>query len=345
MPLKRSPITICGTIIEAGEHKTVMLPMPKLYDGTDISMPIHVFHGQKKGPTLCVMAAMHGDEVNGVEIIRQLLKRTILKKIVGTLILIPIINVYGFLYQDRYLMDRRDLNRSFPGSAKGSLAARLAYLIRTEIIAQSSYIIDLHTGSLQRSNFPQIRANTEDTEVHALANAFGAPVVLHSSLRDGSLRQYAASQGIPMLVYEAGEALRFDTLSIRIGLHGVLNILKHLNMTPKKKPNSGKAVPALAHASYWLRAPCSGVFKAHKSLGNTIDKGELLGNIGNPMTTEETPIHSPTAGIIIGMSHAAVSHAGAALFHIATFEKLNVVGEQIELLQDALIDEGDIPHD
>ena len=186
-----SQLIINGNIINPGEHTTVMLPMPKLYDWTPLSMPVHIFRGKTVGPTLCITAAIHGDEVNGIEIVRRLLKKPALNQISGTLIAIPIVNIYGFLYQDRYLMDRRDLNRAFPGSQKGSLAARLAHLITSEIISKSTHIIDLHAGSLHRLNFPQIRVNVDLPETNDLANAFNAPVILHAALRDGSMRQYA----------------------------------------------------------------------------------------------------------------------------------------------------------
>ncbi|NKB47567.1 MAG: succinylglutamate desuccinylase, partial [Legionellales bacterium] len=191
------PLSIHGKLVYAGEHTTILLPMPELYDWTPLSMPVHVLRGKTPGPTLCITAAIHGDEVNGIEIVRRLLKKKIFNQLSGTLIAIPIINIYGFLYQDRYLMDRRDLNRAFPGSQKGSLAARLAHLIATEIIDKATHCIDLHAGSLHRINLPQIRADLDAPEIMPLAETFNAPVILHATLRDGSMRQYANDQSIP----------------------------------------------------------------------------------------------------------------------------------------------------
>ena len=200
----KQKLIIHGQEINPGERTTVLLPMPELYDCTPLSMPVHVIRGKNPGPILSVTAAVHGDEVNGVEIVRRLLKKNLLKTLSGTVIAIPIVNVFGFLYQDRYLMDRRDLNRCFPGSQKGSLASRLAHLITKEIISNSTHFIDLHAGSMQRTNLPQIRANLDSLETRRLANAFNAPVMLHAELRDGSMRQYADEKAVPLLLYEAG---------------------------------------------------------------------------------------------------------------------------------------------
>ncbi len=338
MNKNNSELIINGNTISPGEYKTVLLPMPKLYDWTPLSMPVHVIRGKVPGPTLCVTAAIHGDEVNGIEIVRRLLRKSILNKITGTLIAVPIVNIYGFLYQDRYLMDRRDLNRAFPGSQKGSLAARLAHLITKEILSKSTHIIDLHAGSLHRSNLPQIRANIDLPGTDKLAKSFNAPVILHAALRDGSMRQYANDKSIPFLLYEAGESLRFDELSIRTGINGILRVMHELKMISMKKLPTKKFTPTLARSSYWVRAPYSGIFRPFKALGKKIKKGELLAKIGNPTTTEEHDLLSPLSGIIIGKSNVPMVHEGAALFHIACFEELKLVAEQIECLQEAYND-------
>ncbi|EDN66333.1 Succinylglutamate desuccinylase/aspartoacylase [Beggiatoa sp. PS] len=218
------------------------LPVADLYTHTPLSLPVQVINGKKKGPRLFVSAAIHGDELNGVEIIRRLLMRSALRKLQGTLIAIPIVNIYGLLNHSRYLPDRRDLNRSFPGSEQGSLAARLAHQFMTKIVAHCTHGIDLHTGALHRANLPQIRANLDVPETEDLARAFGVPVILNSTLRDGSLREAAAERGIPMLLYEAGEALRFDELSIRAGVRGIIAVMRTLGMLPpsrRKKTEHG----------------------------------------------------------------------------------------------------------
>ncbi len=326
--------TIYHHAIKKGEHSVIHIPMPQLYDSTPLSMPVHVIRGKKDGPVLCLSAAIHGDEINGIEIIRRILKRKLLPQLCGTIIAIPIVNMYGFLYQDRYLMDRRDLNRFFPGKYKGSLASRLAYIISTEIISKCTHGIDLHTGSMHRSNLPQIRANIDDANVKALAKAFNTALVLHSKLREGSLRSYASSRGIPFLLYEAGEALRFDEFSIRAGVKGILNVMRFLKMIHPVKGLQKSHAISLARSSYWVRAANSGLIQPKKRLGDSIQKGELLATIGDPTSTHEHPVYSPISGIIIGNNNLPMIHEGAAIFHIATFSDVDLVAEKIENLQE-----------
>ncbi len=340
--MSKECIVIGDENIRPGERKTILLPMPKLYDWTPVSLPIHVINGLEDGPSLCLTAAIHGDEINGVEIIRRFLRKKGLKHIKGSIIAIPIVNVYGFLYQERYLMDRRDLNRSFPGSAKGSLASILANILSKQILSQSTHAIDLHTGSNHRFNFPQIRANLDMPGIEDLALAFNVPVILHSTFRDGSMREYANEQGIPFLVYEGGESLRFDELSIRTGINGILSVMVALQMIKPGKYGITKFTPTIARNSYWLRAPISGILRHIKKAGSRVSKGQIIAVIANPTSTEEYKLKSPISGIIIGENMLPLVHSGQALFHIASFEKLNVVEEQLENIQEAfnLTDEG-----
>ena len=333
--MSKASIVIGDEKIKPGERKTVFLPMPKLYDWTPMSLPIHVINGLEEGPSLCITAAIHGDEINGVEIIRRFLKKKGFKQINGNIIAIPIVNVYGFLYQERNLMDRRDLNRSFPGSSKGSLASILAEIICTQILSQSTHAIDLHTGSNHRFNLPQIRANLDMPGIEDLATAFNVPVILHSTFRDGSMREYANAQGIPFLLYEGGEALRFDEFSIRTGINGILSVMGALKMIKPSKYSLKKCTPTISRNSYWLRAPISGILRHIKKAGNRIGKGQVIAIIANPTSTEEYKLKSPLSGIIIGECMLPLVHEGQALFHIASFEKLNVVEEQLENLQEA----------
>lgn len=336
---KFSELIINGIRIEANTSTSIMLPMPKLYDSTPMSMPVHVIRGKTPGPVLCVTGAIHGDEVNGTEIVRRLLKKSALKKISGTLIAIPIVNIYGFLLQSRCLMDRRDLNRSFPGSDKGSLAARLANVITKEILSQATHFIDLHTGTLHRENLPQVRADLNMPGISALAESFNAPVILHAPLRNGSIRQYAQERSLACLLYEAGESLRFNEAAIDIGVNGILGVMQKLNMISTKELIQKKFAPTFSHASYWIRAPHSGILQPLKSLGKKVVKGELLAKIGNPINIEDHDIVSPISGMIIGKSNLPLVHEGAALFHIACFEETNLATEQIEYLQEAFSEE------
>ena len=334
-------LTINDQSIAPGSRVMIDLPLPRLYTHTLMTMPVHVIRGKKPGPRLFVSAAIHGDELNGVEIIRRLLKQPGLNKLHGDLIAIPMVNVYGIIHHSRYLPDRRDLNRSFPGSKTGSLAARLADLFMTEIVVKCTHGIDLHTGAIHRSNLPQIRANLDDAETLSLAKSFHVPVLLNSNLRDGSLRESAAARDIPMLLYEAGEALRFNEVSIRAGLNGILEVMRHLQMLAVRKNQKHTAEPFVARSSQWIRAPGSGIFRAAKSLGEKVKRNDVLGAINDPVATLETPVISPCHGLIIGRSEIPLVHEGEAIYHIAQFEDNRQVAEQVELFQDNISPELD----
>lgn len=334
-------LTINDQSIAPGSRVMIDLPLPRLYTHTLMTMPVHVIRGKKPGPRLFVSAAIHGDELNGVEIIRQLLKQPGLNKLHGDLIAIPMVNVYGIIHHSRYLPDRRDLNRSFPGSKTGSLAARLADLFMTEIVVKCTHGIDLHTGAIHRSNLPQIRANLDDAETLSLAKSFHVPVLLNSNLRDGSLRESAAARDILMLLYEAGEALRFNEVSIRAGLNGILEVMRHLQMLAVRKNQKHTAEPFVARSSQWIRAPGSGIFRAAKSLGEKVKRNDVLGAINDPVATLETPVISPCHGLIIGRSEIPLVHEGEAIYHIAQFEDNRQVAEQVELFQDNISPELD----
>jgi predicted deacylase len=313
---------------------TLELPLPKLYTQTPMTMPVHIRRGRRAGPTLFVCAAVHGDELNGVEVIRRLMRRRALTRIRGTLITVPIVNMYGVIGRSRYLPDRRDLNRSFPGSDRGSLAARLADLFMTEIVSRCTHGIDLHTGSLHRGNLPQIRGNLDDVETLRLARLFGVPVLINAVIRDGSLREAAAACGIPMLLYEAGEALRFDEVSIRAGVQGIVNVMRGLDMLP---PARGRrrltADPFVARSSSWVRAPASGIFRGTVKLGARVKQDEQLGSVTEPIADSENVLRSPFGGIVIGCSTLPVVLEGEALYHVARFEALKEVAVQVEEFQ------------
>ncbi len=318
---KNSPIEIGGVTVKPGQRANVELPIADLYTSTSLHMPVQVICGRRSGPVLFVSAAIHGDELNGVEIVRRLLRRKALKSLRGTLLAVPIVNVHGFLNQSRYLPDRRDLNRSFPGSARGSIAARLANLFINQIVSRSQFGIDLHTGAINRSNLPQIRAHLDDPGTLEIARAFGAPVIINSDVRDGSLRACAMETGKPVLIYEAGEALRFDEVCIRAGLRGVINVMRAIGMLPKLR-NPRKFDPVVARSTSWVRAPASGILSAAVDLGDRVHKGERIGTISDPMGSVEQHIESPLDGIVIGRSNLPLAHEGDALFHLAAFKSV-----------------------
>jgi predicted deacylase len=320
---------IGGTQVGAGEAVSINLPVADLYTGTSLSMPIKVMRGRRPGPTLFVSAAVHGDELNGVEIVRRLLAQKALRYIKGTLIAVPVVNVHGFLNQSRYLPDRRDLNRSFPGSAKGSIASRLANTFLSEIVSKADYGIDLHTGALNRSNFPQVRANLDDSKTAELAYSFGAPVLLNASIRDGSLRSCAAERGFPLLVYEAGEALRFDEFCIRAGLRGVLKVMRHLEMLPAVKVRT-PIMPVVAASTSWVRAPASGIVSRKVKLGARVVESQQLAIVGDPLAESKEKVIAPFDGIVIGRSNLPLAHEGDALFNIAAFKSVARAEDKLE---------------
>ena len=322
-------ITVAGTDIGAGERKLIRVPVADLYTGTSLSMPVHVICGRRSGPVMFVSAAVHGDELNGVEIIRRLLKRKALKSIKGTLIAVPIVNVHGFLDQSRYLPDRRDLNRSFPGRASGSIAARMAHTFMTEIVAKCSVGIDLHTGAINRSNLPQIRGNLDDDATHELAKVFGVPVIVNANIRDGSLRDSAAELGLPLLIYEGGEALRFDELSIKAGVLGILRVMSHLGMLPKRKQRRTVS-PVLAASTQWVRAPTSGVVSRKVKLGARVEKGQRLALISNPLGDDEEKVRAPFGGVVIGRSNLPLAMEGDAMFNLAAFKSVDRAEDKVE---------------
>ncbi|MCY7297230.1 succinylglutamate desuccinylase/aspartoacylase family protein [Alteromonas sp. a30] len=333
------PLEIGDVSIRPGSRVKLKLAAMKLYTDTEMSIPVEVIRAKKSGPTIFISAAIHGDELNGIEIIRRLLTMRSLKLSKGTLIAVPIVNVYGMLNQSRYMPDRRDLNRCFPGSQKGSLAGRLAHLFLTEIVSKCDYGIDLHTGAIHRSNFPQIRANLEDPETQELARAFGVPVLLNASLRDGSLRGAATEEGTRVLLYEAGQALRFDELSIRAGIKGIMNVLAHLGMIRRRTSKNRAVEPFVAYNSSWIRATASGIVRDRKKLGDHVKKDEVLAEINSPTGEAIEHISAPKGGIIIGKQNIPLVQEGDAMFHIADFDAPCDVAEHIEQLQDNLVPE------
>lgn len=331
MAKKREAFTLGEVSVRAGTQASVKLPAARLYNDTPMELHVEVFHGSKPGPTLLVCAAIHGDELNGIEICRRLLGKINPKALSGTVMVVPIVNVFGFIQQSRYLPDRRDLNRCFPGFSKGALASRLAYLVSKQLIDRATHIIDLHTGAIHRDNLPQIRCDTDDEVMLGMAEAFNAPVIMTSKTRSGSLRGYANSKGIPCILYEAGEALRFSEMSIKSGLNGVLNVMRYLEMIKSRIRKKGVSVNA--SRSYWVRSEADGLINIKLKLGERVNKGNILAYIVNPHGGETVALRAPTDGIIIGNSNIPVTNEGEALFHIAQF-----AGDEIEIVNDSLDD-------
>ncbi len=335
-----APFRICGLSVAPGQRASTELPAAQLYTHTQLDIPLQVLHGRQSGPVLLITAAIHGDELNGVEILRRLLRHRALSRLRGTLLAVPVLNVFGFIHRSRYLPDRRDLNRCFPGSSKGSLGARMAHQFTEQVLARATHLLDLHTGAIHRSNLPQIRADMEDAPVAELARAFGVPVILDSAPLGGSLRQEASQRGIPAIVYEAGEALRFDEPSVRAGVQGCMRVLRHLGMLPATRREQRPWDPFVARASQWVRAEQDGVFRPHVRLGAHVARDDLLGVVGSPAGEDEISIRSPAAGVLVGRNNIPLVNEGEALFHIARFDALGAVARGLEDFRSDMLGDG-----
>ena len=329
--MSRAPFALAGTAVRPGGRATLEIPLAGLYTHTPVTMPAQVVHGRRDGPVVFVSGAVHGDEINGVEIIRRLLRSPLLRRLQGTLVAVPIVNVYGFHNRSRYLPDRRDLNRAFPGFHQGSLASRLAHTFMDTVVRAADVGIDLHTAAINRDNLPQIRADLNDPVLAPLARGFGAPVLLHSASPEGSLRRAAAEAGIPVMVYEAGEALRFDETAIRIGLRGVVNVLRALGMLPK--PKRAPRTTAVLRTSTWVRAGQSGILRTQVALGAAVEEGSTMGVVADPFGEREDAITAPFCGVVIGRSNLPLVFEGEGVFHVGRSNQAEDLEGRLEAAQ------------
>lgn len=316
---KMSALTIGGVRIAPGTRETIDLRVAPMYTHDDLSIGVQAVRGKRPGPTLFISAAIHGDEINGVEIIRRLLQHKSLRNLRGSLLAIPIVNVYGFLNHTRYLPDGRDLNRSFPGSPKGSLTGRVAHTFIREVVKKCTHGIDLHTGARHRSNFPQIRADLDDEQAAGMTRAFGVPLAIDAKIRDGSLRDCAGNLGIPVILYEAGEALRFEEVYIRAGVRGIINVMREIGMLPPSRSRKSYPSPIISDETFWVRASESGILRTFAALGDKVEEGQTLAMVADPLGADETPILAPAAGVVIGRTNLPLVYAGDAAFHIAQY--------------------------
>lgn len=317
MSRARDSFSLGHVKVRPGAQRDVLLPITRLVTGGDVSLPVRVVHGKEPGPVVWVNGAVHGDEVVGVEIIRQVLSGLNPTTMRGTLLAVPVVNVLGFMAGDRYLPDRRDLNRSFPGSTRGSLASRLAHLFMTQVVSKCEVGIDLHTGADRRSNYPQIRGDLDDPRTRELAQAFGAPVILHARVRDGSLRQAARERGACVLLYEGGENLRLDAYAVEAGVAGVRNVLAALAMIGPPKAPPPNTPTRECRSSEWVRARRSGMLRLEVSLGQQVSDGERLGTLYDAFGRTLRAVYASRTGVVIGRTEAPVVHRGDAVVHIA----------------------------
>jgi predicted deacylase len=312
-------IKILDHRIGLGESVQVKMDIAKLQTGTKIDVPIIVERGKKDGPCLLLTGGIHGDEVNGVEIIRQIIAKGLNKPTSGTVICIPLVNVFGFLNQTREFPDGRDLNRVFPGSKDGSLASRYAYLLMKEVIPHVNYCIDYHTGGAQRFNYSQLRINGNDEETLKLAKAFGAPYIMYAKNREKSFRESMVKQGKKVLLFEGGKSLYLDKTVTKIGIQGAINVMHALGMrdfsaqitkTTKENP------PIIITSTKWIRAKVSGMYRSHVNVGQKVEKGVKLGSISDPYGNHEISFKNSQEGYILNSNHTPLVNQGDALFHI-----------------------------
>lgn len=333
---KNTNIKICNETIHPGEKLSMALPLPQLFSCAPMYMPLKIVHGKIAGPCLLITAAMHGDEINGTEIINQLLNMTSLSHLRGTLIAAPVLNVYGLISKSRYLPGGIDLDRSFPGEKDGKHAERLTHLFVSEILSMANYCIDLQTGPMNYTNLPQIFINQNDHSALTLAEAFNPPVILNDEFQAGSLRAQAGAMNLPFLMYEAGEAMRFDDYAIKTGIKGILNVMRKLEMLPERSHKKEKRLRSLyADQSSWVFAPTSGIAHSQHALGHHIKKGDVLSIIKDPFgANDDVKVHSPCDGIIVGKNNLPLVHEGESLFQIATFTEIKHAASQLEAWQE-----------
>ena len=308
-------LSIGGEEIPPGSRRRIQIDVARLPTGDWLSLPVEVINGEKPGPSMWLDAAIHGDEINGLEIIHQVLDILDGAELAGQVLAVPIVNVFGFVQQTRYLPDRRDLNRCFPGSSKGSLASRIARLFMTEIVDRCDYGIDFHTGSLHRNNMPQIRAELADPETRRIAEAFGAPVLYRAGKIRGSLRAAAVKRGKHILVYEAGEPMRFEKQAIEVGVRGTLRVLGALGMWPTPE----EPLPPAFEASKtsWVRAGRSGIMHLAVELGQEVENRETLAVITDVASSKRMTVKARFPGLVIGILNNPLVHQGDALVHLA----------------------------
>lgn len=306
--------------VAPGTVRRADLPVANLPTQNQASIPIQVIHGKFKGPRIWVDAAIHGDEINGVEIVRGLFEKLDPQTLRGTVFAVPIVNVFGFLYESRYLPDRRDLNRSFPGSAGGSLASRLADLFMTEIVDQCTHGIDLHTGSNDRINLPHIRGDFSHAETRRCAVAFAAPVMMDKAGPDGSLRAAAHRRGKMILTFEAGEPRRFNDDAVAVGLDGVLRVMDAIGMRDHV-PAPQDYEPREAEGTTWLRADRAGILRLQKRSGEFVKEGDCVAHIGDAFTPDSVEVLAPFDGIIVSHIRNPLIYEGDAMIHIASLKR------------------------
>ena len=312
-------LRIGGQVIDRGRTHDLQLAHSQSYTGLSISVPVRVVAAEKPGPVVCLCATVHGDELNGIGILREVLFERRLRLLKGTVIAVPVVNVLGLESHTRYLPDRRDLNRCFPGSSKGSLSSRLAHLIFSEVVRHCDYLVDFHTAAVRRTNYPNIRANLDDPAVREMAHAFGCELIVHSRGAEGSLRREAVERGIPAIVLEAGEVWKIEHGVVAIGARGALNVLRHLGMLPGRPEKPPHQIEI--RKSVWVRAERGGILKFHTLPGDVVKAGQCLATNASLFGETQNQLTAPADGVVLGMTTMPAVKPGEPVFHIALTEQ------------------------
>jgi predicted deacylase len=312
---KKKEIVIAGQSIPAGEKTKINIRLAKLPSGTVIDLPVYIFRSKNEGPTILLSGGLHGDEINGIEIVRSLIDRGHFENLKrGSVVAIPIMNIYGFLNFSRDVPDGKDVNRSFPGSTTGSLASRIAHFISHNILKEIDFGIDFHTGGASRFNFPQIRHAAKDKKALEHAKSTGAPLIMQSAFLDKSLRKQAFKMGKTMLVFEGGESMRMDEEIVEAGVLSALHLLFKNDMIEVELPETAESI--LCEKSIWIRAKRSGIYRGVLKSGMTVTKGDILGYITDPFGEFSMNIKSPSNGFVVCHNNMPVVNQGDALIHL-----------------------------
>jgi predicted deacylase len=305
--------------VSPGERRRFELPAGRLASGTWLTVPVEVIHGARPGPAIWLSGAIHGDEIVGVEIIHHVVDSLDPASMAGTVVAVPVVNVFGFVTESRYLPDRRDLNRSFPGSRQGSLAARLARLFMDEVVDPCSFGLDYHAGSDDRINLPHLRGNLDDPDTLRLALSFGAALAVHNKPQRGTLRAAALRRGKRVLLFEGGEPRRFSPRAVEAGIAGTLRILGAMDVIDASAPPPA-ATTRISRSTAWTRAPRGGIFRLQTELGASVEKGQQVGTIADPAARDGSPVRARSEGLILGHTVNPLVNPGDGILHIAQLE-------------------------
>lgn len=327
----RKTFELGGKRIPLGASRTIDLTISETYSGHPVVMPVHVMRAPQVGPVVCVTASVHGDEINGMGIVRELVQHPGFKLSKGTLVLVPVVNVLGFERFSRYMPDRRDLNRSFPGSGGGSLTARVASSVFEQVIRKSDYGIDLHSAAVRRTNFPNVRANLDQPETRMLAEAFGTELVLHGEGPEGSLRRAACDIGVPTIILEAGEVWKIEPGVVEVGLRGIRNVLITLGMVRGRRKNP--RYQALVRDTTWIRAVHGGVLRFHVAPGDVVSKDQPLATNTDLVGSERNLLLSSADGVVLGMTTLPAVKPGDPVCHIARLDEAQLKAVKSSLNQ------------